>query len=60
MNYPHQQKYLKDRRKQWQKECINYSWSRCGTIATPRTGQALERRQQALLASEQGQAMLVD
>ena len=27
---------LKDRRKQWQKDCINYSWSRCGTIATER------------------------
>ncbi len=27
---------LKDRRKQWQKDCINYSWSRCGTVATER------------------------
>ena len=27
---------LKDRRKQWQMDCINFSWSRCGTIATPR------------------------
>ena len=27
---------LKDRRKQWQKDCINYSWSRCGSIATER------------------------
>ena len=27
---------LKDRRKQWQKDSINFSWSRCGTVATPR------------------------
>tara|TARA_R110000782_G_scaffold100689_1_gene186906 strand:- start:32 stop:214 length:183 start_codon:yes stop_codon:yes gene_type:complete len=27
---------LKDRRKQWQKDCINFSWSRCGTVATER------------------------
>jgi hypothetical protein len=27
---------LKDRRKQWQKDCINYSWSRCGTVPTER------------------------
>ena len=27
---------LKDRRKQWQKDCINYSWSRCGNVATER------------------------
>lgn len=27
---------LKDRRKQWQKDCINFSWSRCGTVATGR------------------------
>ena len=28
---------IQDRRKQWQKDCINYSWSRCGTVATERT-----------------------
>lgn len=49
---------LKDRRKPWQKECINYAWSKCGTIATPRTGQALNKRRDVFLASEQGQAML--
>ena len=32
---------LKDRRKQWQKECINFSWSLCGTIATKRVGKNL-------------------
>ena len=35
---------LKDRRKQWQKDCINYRWSRCGTIATPRGGKDRDRR----------------
>ena len=28
---------LKDRRKQWQKDCINWSWSRCGSVATERS-----------------------
>jgi hypothetical protein len=27
---------LKDRRKDWQKTCINWAWSRCGTVATMR------------------------
>ena len=34
---------LKDRRKPWQKECINFSWSLCGTIATERVGKTLEK-----------------
>ena len=34
---------LKDRRKPWQKECINFTWSLCGTIATPRVGKNLEK-----------------
>ena len=29
---------LKDRRKPWQKECINFTWSLCGTIAKERQG----------------------
>ncbi len=32
---------MKDRRKQWQKDCINFSWSKCGTIATERVGKKL-------------------
>tara|TARA_R110000822_G_scaffold107764_2_gene236782 strand:+ start:1363 stop:1590 length:228 start_codon:yes stop_codon:yes gene_type:complete len=27
---------LKDRRKQWQKDCINFSWSRCGNVTIER------------------------
>lgn len=34
---------MKDRRKQWQKDCINYSWSLCGTIATERIGKNHEK-----------------
>lgn len=45
---------LKDRRKQWQKDCINYSWSRCGTVATERrdNNQTRLKRMAALLSSD--------
>lgn len=55
MYFPHQQKHLKDRRKDWQKQCINFSWSKCGTIATERTGEALRKRQKDFIASDQTQ-----
>lgn len=29
---------LKDRRKQWQKDSVTFSWSLCGTMATERVG----------------------
>ena len=32
---------MKDRRKQWQKDCINFTWSKCGTISTERVGKNL-------------------
>jgi hypothetical protein len=40
---------LKDRRKDWQKSCINYSWSRCGTIATERAPKYRAKRAKAFL-----------
>ena len=44
---------MKDRRKDWQKQCINFRWSRCGTICTDRNGQDLAKRQIAFLTSGQ-------
>ena len=38
---------LKDRRKQWQKDCINFSWSRCGTVATERKDENPTRMKRA-------------
>ena len=40
---------LKDRRKQWQKNLINYSVSRCGTIVTERVGKNLDKHRQLAL-----------
>ena len=40
---------LKDRRKPWQKNCINFSWSRCGTIANYRTKKGRQKRIEAFL-----------
>jgi len=48
---------LIDRRKKWQKECLNWSWSRCGTVCKPRGGKNYEEKRQAFLASDQGQSM---
>ena len=45
---------LKDRRKQWQKDCINYSWSRCGTVATPRKDENPTRYNRAKLMLKSG------
>ena len=52
---------LKDRRKQWQKDCINYSWSRCGTVATERGYSAPLRlkRVNAMLKSNEHQASII-
>ena len=50
---------LKDRRKPWQKECINFSWSLCGTIATPRTGKTLARKQKEFLDSGEYQTKFI-
>lgn len=49
---------LKDRRKQWQKDCINFSWSRCGTVATERgyNGQIRLKRIDAMLEADDHQA----
>ena len=49
---------LKDRRKQWQKDCINYSWSRCGSIATERKDNNPTRlkRARAMLEADDHQA----
>jgi len=49
---------LKDRRKQWQKDCINYSWSRCGTVATERGYSTVLRlkRVNAMLEADDHQA----
>jgi len=52
---------LKDRRKQWQKDCINYSWSRCGTVATER-GYSTDlrlKRVNAMLKSNDHQASII-
>ena len=38
---------LKDRRKQWQKDCINFSWSRCGNVATERKDENPTRMKRA-------------
>ena len=45
---------LKDRRKQWQKDCINFSWSRCGTVATERKDNSPTRlkRARSMITSE--------
>ena len=40
---------LKDRRKPWQKNLINYTVSRCGTIVTERVGMDLDKRRQLAL-----------
>jgi len=40
---------LKDRRKAWQKNLINYSVSRCGTIVTERVGKNLDKHRQLAL-----------
>jgi hypothetical protein len=40
---------LKDRRKDWQKSCINYSWSRCGAVATERAPKDRAKRAKAFL-----------
>ena len=52
---------LKDRRKQWQKDCINYSWSRCGTVATERgySNDLRLKRVNAMLKSNDHQASIV-
>jgi hypothetical protein len=52
---------LKDRRKQWQKDCINYSWSRCGTVATERGYSTPTRlkRVNEMLKSNEHQASIV-
>lgn len=50
---------IKDRRKQWQKDCINFSWSRCGTIATPRGPKTLEKKQCEFLASGEYQTKFI-
>ena len=52
---------LKDRRKQWQKDCINYSWSRCGTVATERGYSTPTRlkRVNAMLKSNEHQASII-
>jgi hypothetical protein len=52
---------LKDRRKQWQKDCINYSWSRCGTVATERGYSTATRlkRVNAMLKSNDHQASII-
>jgi len=49
---------LKDRRKQWQKDCINWSWSLCGTIATERgyNNQTRLKRVDAMLKADDHQA----
>jgi hypothetical protein len=43
---------IKDRRKQWQKECINFRWSRCGTVATWRPKKERAARISKFLATE--------
>ncbi len=52
---------LKDRRKQWQKDCINYSWSRCGTVATERgySNPTRLKRVNAMLKSNEHQASII-
>lgn len=52
---------LKDRRKQWQKDCINYSWSRCGTVATERGYSTPTRlkRVNAMLEADDHQASII-
>ena len=52
---------LKDRRKQWQKDCINYSWSRCGTVATERGYSTPTRlkRVNEMLKSNEHQASII-
>ena len=42
---------LKDRRKPWQKDCLNFSWSRCGTIANYRNKKARQLRIDLFLAA---------
>ncbi len=52
---------LKGRRKQWQKDCINYSWSRCGTVATERGYSTPTRlkRVNEMLKSNEHQASII-
>ena len=40
---------LKDRRKAWQKNLINFTISRCGTIVTERVGKNLDKHRQLAL-----------
>ena len=49
---------IQDRRKQWQKDCINYSWSRCGSVATARGDNSPTRlkRIDAMLDADNHQA----
>tara|TARA_R110002096_G_scaffold208375_1_gene394923 strand:- start:293 stop:481 length:189 start_codon:yes stop_codon:yes gene_type:complete len=42
---------LKDRRKAWQKDCLNFSWSRCGTIANYRTEKGRQKRIESFLSA---------
>lgn len=49
---------LRDRRKQWQKDCINYSWSRCGNVTSERgyNAQIRLKRVNAMLKADDHQA----
>jgi len=40
---------LKDRRKPWQKDLINFTVSLCGTVVRERVGKDLDRRRQLAL-----------
>jgi hypothetical protein len=46
---------LKDRRKPWQKTCINFSWSRCGTMSTPLAQNHRQKRVKAFLEADNHQ-----